>query len=128
MRFFNFNFRYFRSNYKSSHLPHVVGHYAAGARLIGLTEKQLHKHLVRIRAANANSNSPYAQPLSILNQSPGKKRTRVRSQKSPLSSRLNTKKEKIKLTLQLDNVKRSSPVKDGTPEVRIKVGLSYLSR
>ena len=47
--------------------PHVVGHYAAGARLIGLTEKQMAKHLANLSSENEgeNNNSPYAQPLCM---------------------------------------------------------------
>lgn len=46
--------------------PHVVGHYAAGARLIGLTEKQMAKHLATLnQSGDENSDSPYAQPVSL---------------------------------------------------------------
>ncbi len=46
--------------------PHVVGHYAAGARLIGLTEKQMAKHLATLNATgDQNNDSPYAQPLCL---------------------------------------------------------------
>ncbi len=46
--------------------PHVVGHYAAGARLIGLTEKQMAKHLATLNATGGqNQDSPYAQPLCL---------------------------------------------------------------
>ena len=39
----------------------MVGHYAAGARLIGLTEKQLAKHLTLLTSNTATS--PYLQPV-----------------------------------------------------------------
>ena len=46
--------------------PHVVGHYAAGARLIGLTEKQMAQHLATLnQSGDENSDSPYAQPVSL---------------------------------------------------------------
>jgi hypothetical protein len=82
-----------------------VGHYAAGARLIGLTEKQLQKHMEKIRASNANSTSPYAQPLYNLN--PGlAKRARIGA--SPLSNCLRGKKGKIRLKFKLDDIRRKS--------------------
>ena len=55
--------------------PHVVGHYAAGARLIGLTEKQMAQHLATLnQSGDENSDSPYAQPvcLFISQATPGK--------------------------------------------------------
>lgn len=46
--------------------PHVVGHYAAGARLIGLTEKQIAKRLATLNVTRGKDNdSPYAQPLCL---------------------------------------------------------------
>eukprot|EP00058_Branchiostoma_floridae_P019654 XP_002605144.1 hypothetical protein BRAFLDRAFT_122715 [Branchiostoma floridae] len=55
---------YFRTKYNKA--PHVVQHYAAGARLIGLTEKQLHMRLEDLHASSKeqDSASPYAQPLN----------------------------------------------------------------
>jgi hypothetical protein len=48
---------------------HVVGHYADGARLIGLTEKQIYRELKRLRMysnlTKDEKNSPYAQPLNL---------------------------------------------------------------
>ena len=48
---------------------HVVGHYADGARLIGLTEKQIYRELKRLRMysnlTKDEKNSPYAQPLHL---------------------------------------------------------------
>lgn len=44
----------------------MVGHYAAGARLIGLTEKQMAKHLATLSVTGGeNQDSPYAQPLCM---------------------------------------------------------------
>ena len=43
-----------------------MGHYAAGARLIGLTEKQMAKHLATLSVTGGeNQDSPYAQPLCM---------------------------------------------------------------
>lgn len=46
----------------------MVGHYAAGARLIGLTENQIRKHMERLKARHAagDNKSPYAEPLHIV--------------------------------------------------------------
>ena len=57
-------YRYYNSKVRKS--PHVVGHYAAGARLIGLTEKQMAKHLATLSVTGGeNQDSPYAQPLCM---------------------------------------------------------------
>ena len=48
----NTNIRYYKNKYRRVNAPHVVMHYAAGARLIGLTEKQLARHLERLQASN----------------------------------------------------------------------------
>lgn len=54
--------RYYNSKVRKS--PHVVAHYAAGARLIGLTEKQMAKRLATLSVTGGeNNNSPYAQPV-----------------------------------------------------------------
>ena len=43
-----------------------MGHYAAGARLIGLTEKQMAKHLATLSVTGGeNNDSPYAQPVAM---------------------------------------------------------------
>ena len=44
--------RYYNTKYKRFQVPHVVNHYAAGARLIGLTDKQLKEHFDAIKASN----------------------------------------------------------------------------
>ena len=57
-------YRYYNAKVRKS--PHVVGHYAAGARLIGLTEKQMAQHLATLnQSGDENSDSPYAQPVSL---------------------------------------------------------------
>ena len=43
-----------------------MGHYAAGARLIGLTEKQMAKHWATLNVTgDKNASSPYAQPACL---------------------------------------------------------------
>ena len=52
---------YYSHKYKRSQTPHVVNHYAAGARLIGLTERQLKEHLEHLKASNAGQGSRLTQ-------------------------------------------------------------------
>ena len=59
----------------------------------------------KIRASNANSTSPYAQPLYNLNPSLAK-RARIRA--SSLSNCLRGKKGKIRLKFKLDDMKKKS--------------------
>lgn len=51
---------------KERKYPHVVAHYAAGARVIGLTEKQLSIHLANLRFKYKAGDSPYCQPVCRL--------------------------------------------------------------
>ena len=56
--------RYYAS--KSHHTPHVVAHYAAGACVEGLTEKELRQTWRHLFLANKGKDSPYAQPLNFV--------------------------------------------------------------
>jgi len=56
--------RYYASKAKRS--PHVVGHYAAGARVTGLTDKELRKTWKELSHASKGLDSPYAQPLNFV--------------------------------------------------------------
>lgn len=40
----------------------MIRHYAAGARLIGLSEQQIRRHLDKLRESSADDKSPYAHP------------------------------------------------------------------
>ena len=64
--------RYYNNKVRKS--PHVVGHYAAGTRLIGLTEKQMAKCLTTLNISGCEKqDSPYAQPLcTFATNVPGK--------------------------------------------------------
>jgi len=53
---------YYHSKYKKVQAPHVIRHYAAGARLIGLSEQQIRRHLDKLRESSADDKSPYAHP------------------------------------------------------------------
>ena len=56
-------YRYYHQKYKKVQTPHVIRHYAAGARLIGLSEQQIRRHLEQLRRSSmSNNKSPYAQP------------------------------------------------------------------
>ena len=62
---FNLNFSlssYYHNKYKKVQTPHVIRHYADGARLIGLSEQQIRRHLDQLRRSSNDSKSPYAQP------------------------------------------------------------------
>jgi hypothetical protein len=94
--------RYYNAKVRKS--PHVVGHYAAGARLIGLTEKQMAQHLATLnQSGDENSDSPYAQPVRLFN-----------SQGS-----LDKQSRKGKIRLRIINKKLKDP---SDAEVRSAVG------
>jgi hypothetical protein len=74
----------------------VIGHYTAGARLIGLTEKQMLKHFAALSATNAeNEDSPYAQPLHIFQYRKGDQSQQAGK---PRKTSLNTTDLKTELT------------------------------
>ena len=94
--------RYYNAKVRKS--PHVVGHYAAGARLIGLTEKQMAQHLATLnQSGDENSDSPYAQPACLFN--------------SQGSQEKQSRKGKIRLRIINKKLKDSSDT-----EVRSAVG------
>lgn len=56
--------RYYAS--KVRYTPHVVGHYAAGARVDGLSDKELRQTWKNLSLLNKGQDSPYAQPLNFV--------------------------------------------------------------
>ncbi|XP_053394787.1 uncharacterized protein LOC123524514 [Mercenaria mercenaria] len=46
--------------------PHVISHYAAGVRLIGLTTRQLERQMKKMQKSAAKNDSPYAKPLQFV--------------------------------------------------------------
>lgn len=105
-----FHYRFYNSKYKRAQAPHVIGHFAAGARLIGLTEKQLQKHMEKIRESNGDSTSPYAQPLYNLNPS-SKKRAMIGSPRAMMGSptlSMGMKTGKIVLKFNTEEMRRKS--------------------
>ena len=69
----------------------MVGHYADGARLIGLTEKQIYRELKRLKEysnlTTDEQNSPYAQPLHLALLKTPNKRKKIRRPKRQNSAR-----------------------------------------
>lgn len=72
---------------KARQVPHVINHYTAGARLIGLTDRQLAKHYKDMQASFKDQklkNSPYAKPLQFVIPAPqdsSKKSRNVKTKK-----------------------------------------------
>lgn len=75
--------RYYAS--KSRHTPHVVAHYAAGACVQGLSEKELRQEWRHLFLANKGKDSPYAQPLNFCITTARNKKSKQfkRSKRSP---------------------------------------------
>jgi len=46
--------------------PHVISHYTAGVRLIGLTTRQLERKMKEMQKSAAGNDSPYAKPLQFV--------------------------------------------------------------
>ena len=72
--------RYYAS--KSRHTPHVVAHYAAGACVEGLSEKELRQEWRHLLMASKGKDSPYAQPLNFYTTSPKKKPNQIKKRSS----------------------------------------------
>lgn len=72
---------YYHNKYKKVQTPHVIRHYADGARLIGLSEQQIRRHLDQLRRSANDSKSPYAQPpyayFHLGNQDTGRGRVKL---------------------------------------------------
>ncbi|XP_069127042.1 uncharacterized protein [Argopecten irradians] len=60
--------------------PHVLSHYTAGVRLIGLTDRQLQRQFKKMQKTARNNDSPYANPLPFVSQSGCVKPTSIRKQ------------------------------------------------
>lgn len=56
--------------------PHVLSHYTAGARLIGLTDRQLAVEMKRMHKSMKQQDSPYAQPLQLVVKEGGRRAVR----------------------------------------------------
>ncbi|KAI6649278.1 Caltractin [Oopsacas minuta] len=61
-------------NNKARKAPHVVAHYAAGARVMSLTEKQMAAHLASLPFKCAQGDSPYSQPVCKLPEDESKRK------------------------------------------------------
>ena len=107
-------YRYYNAKVHKS--PHVLGHYAAGARLIGLTEKQMAQHLATLnQSGDENSDSPYAQPVSLFS-APGKFIKPAARRNGKIRLRIVNRKFKESESTKLDGESE-----DGGSEVRYPV-------
>ena len=68
-----------------SQKPHVISHYSAGARLIGLTTRQLTQQMKKMQKTAANNDSPYAKPLMFVHLGTRKIVKRVKSPRKSTS-------------------------------------------
>jgi len=75
--------RYYAS--KSRHTPHVVAHYAAGACVEGLSEKELRQEWRHLLMASKGKDSPYAQPLNFYATTPHTQRKKKPKRNSKIS-------------------------------------------
>lgn len=57
--------------------PHVIGHYAAGVRIVGLTDKQLARQMKKLQKTAKKHDSPYARPLPFVTLGPCKEFNKV---------------------------------------------------
>ncbi|XP_064626353.1 uncharacterized protein LOC135487024 [Lineus longissimus] len=67
---------------KARRTPHVIGHYTAGARLIGLTDRQIERHLADLQRSSKGVKSPYAKPLRFVTSSKKSSKHSGKSRKS----------------------------------------------
>ncbi|XP_046565784.1 uncharacterized protein LOC124274467 [Haliotis rubra] len=65
--------------------PHVLSHYTAGARLIGLTDRQLAMEMKRMQKSMKQQDSPYAKPLQLVVKEGGRRAVRkaIRPRRKP---------------------------------------------
>lgn len=91
-----------------------MAHYAAGARVIGLTEKQMAAHLASLPFKCAQGDSPYSQPVCKLpedeskrkKKGSGKIRLKVKFTNSTNTPTNKSKKKHLRHQMQKDFVNR----------------------
>lgn len=101
--------------YITKRQPHVLSHYTAGLRLVGLTDRQLALQMKEMQENARNTDSPYAKPLQFVSPTTGRK---MKAMHRPGQFGNKEFSSKYKLKTDLFNVttpKRSTPEK---PEVR----------
>lgn len=86
--------------------PHVISHYTAGVRLIGLTTRQLEREMKKMLKAAAKNDSPYAKPLMFVHL--GMKG----QQKFMERKKIQTKKDKTGSSRDLQQKELSEPEHD----------------
>lgn len=78
--------RYYATKMRQA--PHVISCYTAGARLIGLNDRQLEQEIVRMQKAAKNQSSPYAQPLPFFTvRKKKKKKVAAKTRAAPVPPR-----------------------------------------
>jgi len=88
---------YYHSKYKKVQAPHVIRHYAAGARLIGLSEQQIRRHLDKLRESSADDKSPYAIPAYSFYSNTVKSKTPSQKKKDPAAEALPPLSDNLKM-------------------------------
>ena len=70
----------------------MISHYTAGARLIGLTTRQLEQQMKKMQKTAAKNDSPYAKPLQFVHMGTKKiVKRNIKSGRSALVSRASVK-------------------------------------
>jgi len=88
---------YYHSKYKKVQAPHVIRHYAAGARLIGLSEQQIRRHLDKLRESSADDKSPYAIPPYSFYSNTMKATQKTQKKKDPTTEALPPLSDNLKM-------------------------------
>merc|ERR1712113_290540 len=88
---------YYHSKYKKVQAPHVIRHYAAGARLIGLSEQQIRRHLDKLRESSADDKSPYAIPAYSFYSNTMKAKTPTQKKKDSAAEGLPPLSDNLKM-------------------------------
>ena len=118
---------------KERKYPHVVAHYAAGARLIGLTEKQLAIHLANLCFKYKAGDSPYCQPIWRLPEEKNKTGMRKMKGKIKLKVIFHNSKNEEKCREKKDNrvnkrVTQSQQFTRTRRDIPIKLDVKPLAR
>ena len=94
----------------------MVAHYAAGARVIGLTEKQMAAHLASLPFKCAQGDSPYSQPVCKLPEEDSKRKKKGKG------------KGKIRLKVKFPNSLKSTSHKKKGRNLRHQLQKDFANR
>ncbi|XP_052775065.1 uncharacterized protein LOC128213426 isoform X2 [Mya arenaria] len=95
------------------HAPHVISHYTAGVRLIGLTTRQMEREMAKMQKSAAKNDSPYAKPLQFVHMG-AKKIVRREKKKSYKPSQESTSSRDL---AQTNDKPESTVVADLSKEI-----------